>query len=179
MGSFRGFLIHFLLLDRGGETEGLLCRRPGILGYYCYYFRGVRKCWAPLKTNPNLKALIRKFGLSILPEMAGLIIGFQLAETQSITAAINHPAAITPLMHPHFSNISFAAFPICACEDTSSVGDAVGGWSCALSALKVVGSHPSSGFWVFGAECAAFGAAFREDFPPLTHVSHTEKKLHR
>lgn len=60
--------------------------------------------------------------------MAGLIIGFQLAETQSITAAINHRAAITPLMHPQFSNVSFTAFSICAHEDTSSIGNvAMGG----------------------------------------------------
>lgn len=71
---------------------------------------------------------MRKFGLSILPEMAVLIIGFQLAETQSITAAINHRAAATPLMHPEFENVSFTAFPICACEGTSSIGDvALGG----------------------------------------------------
>lgn len=56
-----------------------------------------------------------------------LIIGFQLAETQSITAAINHRAAITPLMHPQLSNVSFRAFSICAHE---GIGDVEGTKLC-------------------------------------------------
>lgn len=122
---------------------------------------GAEHLWKP---TPNLKALMRKFGLSILPEMAVLIIGFQLAETQSITAAINHRAAITPLMHPQLSNVSFRAFSIRAHE-----GAAVqGGQSCACSSsetLRVGDSHPSAllGCWELSVLHLAACTAFRKE----------------
>lgn len=56
----------------------------------------------PEHHQPNLKALTGKFGLSILPEMAELITGFQFSELQSITTAINHSAC------NHLSNAPLA-----------------------------------------------------------------------
>lgn len=52
------------------------------------------------ENQPDLKVLMRKLGLSTLPEMAELITGFQFSEIQSITTAINYSAAIACLMHP-------------------------------------------------------------------------------
>lgn len=72
------------------------------------------------KNQPNLKALIRKFGLSILPETAELIIGFHFAEIQPITAAVNHSACQpwpnAPLVLKCFLYSLFH-------EDTSNVGN--------------------------------------------------------
>lgn len=94
--SIRSFAFH---------VAGICCSVQSVWG---------RQVLSTSQNQPSLKALIRKFGWSILPEMAELIIGFQLSVIQSITTAINHSAC------NHLSNAPlvlkcflYSLFPLC------------------------------------------------------------------